>query len=64
MVTLLLGVAGGKPEMVTLLLGVAGGKPEMITLLSGAQTTVSTASGICRIVIDICRYCERVGTGR
>jgi len=30
---------------------------------SGAQTTVSTASGICHIVIAICRYRGRVGTG-
>jgi hypothetical protein len=30
---------------------------------SGAQTTVSTASGICHTVIAICRYRRRVGTG-
>ena len=30
---------------------------------SGAQTTVSTASGICHAVIAICRYRGRVGTG-
>ena len=30
---------------------------------SGAQTTVSTASGICRTVIAICRYRGRIGTG-
>jgi len=30
---------------------------------SGAQTAVSTASGICHTVIAICRYCGRVGTG-
>jgi hypothetical protein len=30
---------------------------------SGAQTTVSTASGICHTVTVICRYCGRVGTG-
>jgi hypothetical protein len=30
---------------------------------SGAHTTVSTASGICRTVTDICRYRGRVGTG-
>jgi len=30
---------------------------------SGAQTTVSTASGICHTVIVICRYRGRVGTG-
>ena len=30
---------------------------------SGAQTTVSTASGICHTVIAICRYRGRVGTG-
>jgi len=30
---------------------------------SGAQTTVSTASGICHAVIAICRYHGRVGTG-
>jgi hypothetical protein len=30
---------------------------------SGAQTTVSTASGICHTVIAICRYRLRVGTG-
>jgi len=35
-----------------------GGDPS-----SGAQTTVSTASGICHTVIAICRYCGRVGTG-
>ena len=29
---------------------------------SGAQTTVSTASGICHTVTAICRYCGRVGT--
>jgi hypothetical protein len=32
MVTLLLGIASGKPEIVTLLLGVAGGNPEMVRL--------------------------------
>jgi hypothetical protein len=32
-------------------------------LSSGAQTTVSTASGICHTVIVICRYRGRVGTG-
>jgi len=31
--------------------------------LSGAQTTVSTASGICHTVTAICRHCGRVGTG-
>jgi hypothetical protein len=31
--------------------------------LSGAHTTVSTASGICRTVTAICRYRGRVGTG-
>ena len=30
---------------------------------SGAQTTVSTASGICHIVTAICRNRGRVGTG-
>jgi len=30
---------------------------------SGAQTTVTTASGICRSVIATCRYRGRVGTG-
>jgi hypothetical protein len=30
---------------------------------SGAQTTVSTTSGICHTVIVICRYRGRVGTG-
>ena len=30
---------------------------------SGAQTTVSAASGIFHTVIAICRYCGRVGTG-
>jgi hypothetical protein len=30
---------------------------------SGAQTTVSTASGICHSVIATCRYRGRVGTG-
>jgi hypothetical protein len=30
---------------------------------SGAQTTVSIASGICQTVTAICRYHERVGTG-
>jgi hypothetical protein len=30
---------------------------------SGAQTAVSTASGICHTVIAICRYGGRVGTG-
>ena len=30
---------------------------------SGAQTTVSTASGISHTVIAICRYRERGGTG-
>jgi len=30
---------------------------------SAAQTTVSTASGICNTVIAICRYRRRVGTG-
>jgi len=30
---------------------------------SGAQTTVSTASGICHTVIAICRYRGRFGTG-
>ena len=30
---------------------------------SGAQTTVSTASGICDTLIAICRYRGRVGTG-
>jgi hypothetical protein len=30
---------------------------------SGAHTTVSTASGICRTVTAICRYRRRVGTG-
>jgi hypothetical protein len=30
---------------------------------SGAHTTVSTASGICHTVTDICRYRGRVGTG-
>jgi hypothetical protein len=30
---------------------------------SGAHTTVSTASGICRTVTAICRYHGRVGTG-
>jgi len=30
---------------------------------SGAQTTVSTASGICHTVIAICRYRGRVETG-
>jgi hypothetical protein len=30
---------------------------------SGAQTTVSTASGICHTVITICRYRGRDGTG-
>ena len=29
----------------------------------GAQTTVSTASGICHTVTAICRYRGRVGTG-
>jgi hypothetical protein len=29
---------------------------------SGAHTTVSTASGICHTVTDICRYRGRVGT--
>jgi hypothetical protein len=28
-----------------------------------AQTTVSTASGICQTVTATCRYRERVGTG-
>jgi len=31
--------------------------------LSGAQTTVSTASGICCTVTATCRYRGRVGTG-
>jgi hypothetical protein len=31
--------------------------------LSGAQTTVSTASGICYTVTAICRYRGKVGTG-
>ena len=31
--------------------------------LSGAQTTVSTASGICHTVTAICRYRGRAGTG-
>ena len=31
--------------------------------VSGAQTTVSTASGICHTVTAICRYRGRVGTG-
>jgi len=35
-----------------------GGHPS-----SGAQTTVSTASGICKTVIAICRYRGDVGTG-
>jgi len=30
---------------------------------SGAQTTVSTLSGICHTVIAICRYRGRVGNG-
>jgi hypothetical protein len=30
---------------------------------SGANTTVSTASGICHTVTAICRYRGRVGTG-
>ena len=30
---------------------------------SGAQTTVSTASGVCSTVTAICRYHGRVGTG-
>ena len=30
---------------------------------SGAQTTVSTASGICHAVTAICCYSGRVGTG-
>jgi hypothetical protein len=30
---------------------------------SGAHTTVSTASGICHTITDICRYRGRVGTG-
>jgi hypothetical protein len=30
---------------------------------SGAQTNVSTASGICHTVTAICRYRGRVGTG-
>jgi hypothetical protein len=30
---------------------------------SGAQTTVSTASGICHTVTATCRYRGRVGTG-
>ena len=30
---------------------------------SGAQTTVSTASGICHTLIDTCRYRGGVGTG-
>jgi len=30
---------------------------------SGAQTAVSTASGICRTVTATCRYRGRVGTG-
>jgi hypothetical protein len=30
---------------------------------SGAHTTVSTASDICRTVTAICRYRGRVGTG-
>ena len=30
---------------------------------SGAQTTVSTASGICHTVNAIWRYCGRAGTG-
>jgi len=29
----------------------------------GAQTTVSTASGICHTVTSICRYRENAGTG-
>ena len=29
---------------------------------SGAQTTVSTVSGICQTVTATCRYCGRVGT--
>jgi len=32
-------------------------------LSSGAQTTESTAAGICHPVIAICRYYGRVGTG-
>jgi hypothetical protein len=32
-------------------------------LSSGAQITVSTASGICHAVIAICRYRGRVGIG-
>jgi hypothetical protein len=30
---------------------------------SGAQTTVSTASGICNTVTAICRYRGKAGTG-
>jgi len=41
-------------------LHVSGGT---ITPSSGAQTTVSTASGIWHTVIAICRYRGRVGTG-
>ena len=31
---------------------------------SGAQTTASTASGICHTVTATCSYCGRVGTDR
>jgi len=34
-----------------------------ITHLQEHKTSVSTASGICHIVIAICRYRGRVGTG-
>jgi hypothetical protein len=41
-------------------LHVAGGT---ITHHQEHNTTLSTASGICHIIIGICRYCGRVGTG-
>jgi hypothetical protein len=34
-----------------------------LPITSGAQTTVSTAYGICHTVTAICRYRGRVGTG-
>jgi hypothetical protein len=34
-----------------------------ITHLQEHKTSVSTASGICHIIIAICRYRGRVGTG-
>jgi hypothetical protein len=37
--------------------------PPPIIPLSGAQTTVSTAFGICHTITAICRFRGKVGTG-